>query len=40
MIGVMLVTAVTVVANGLRQETKGTLDDRIAASHVITEQDG
>ena len=40
MIGVMLVTAVTVVANGLRQETKGTLDDRIAASHVITAQDG
>jgi putative ABC transport system permease protein len=40
MIGVMLVTAVTVVANGLRQETKGTLNDRIAASHVITAQDG
>ena len=40
MIGVMLVTAVTVVANGLRQETKGTLGDRIAASHVITAQDG
>ena len=40
MIGVMLVTAVTVVANGLRQETKGTLDDRIAASHVITAEDG
>ena len=40
MIGVALVTVVTVVANGLRQETKGSLDDRIAASHVITEQDG
>jgi putative ABC transport system permease protein len=40
MIGVMLVTAVTVIANGLRQETKGTLNDRIAASHVITAQDG
>ena len=40
MIGVMLVTAVTVVANGLRQETKGTLNERIAASHVITAQDG
>ena len=40
MIGVMLVTAVTVVANGLRHETKGTLNDRIAASHVITAQDG
>ncbi|HYH90703.1 MAG TPA: ABC transporter permease, partial [Solirubrobacteraceae bacterium] len=40
MIGVMLVTAVTVIANGLRQETKGTLDDRIAASHVVTAQDG
>jgi putative ABC transport system permease protein len=40
MIGVMLVTAVTVVANGLRQETKGTLGDRISASHVITAQDG
>jgi putative ABC transport system permease protein len=40
MIGVMLVTAVTVVANGLRQETKGTLEDRIAASHVIVAQDG
>jgi putative ABC transport system permease protein len=40
MIGVMLVTAVSVVANGLRQETKGTLNDRIAASHVITAQDG
>ncbi len=40
MIGVMLVTAVTVVANGLRQETKGSLGDRIAASHVITQQDG
>ena len=40
MIGVMLVTAVTVVANGLRQETKGTLNDRISASHVITAQDG
>ena len=40
MIGVMLVTAVTVVANGLRQETKGTLGDRVVASHVITAQDG
>ena len=40
MIGVMLVTAVTVVANGLRQETKGTLNERIAASHVITAKDG
>jgi putative ABC transport system permease protein len=40
MIGVMLVTAVTVVANGLRQETKGTLDERIAATHVIAAQDG
>ena len=40
MIGVMLVTAVTVVANGLRQETKGSLGDRISASHVITAQDG
>ncbi len=40
MIGVMLVTAVTVVANGLREETKGTLGDRVAASHVITAQDG
>ena len=39
MIGVTLVTAVTVVANGLR-ETKGTLDERIAATHVITAQDG
>jgi putative ABC transport system permease protein len=40
MIGVALVTLVTVVAQGLRDTTSGTLEQRIAATHVITGADG
>jgi putative ABC transport system permease protein len=40
MIGVALVTVVTVIAQGLRDTTSGTLDKRIAATHVITGADG
>jgi len=40
MIGVALVTVVTVVAQGLRDTTSGTLDRRITATHVITGSDG
>ena len=40
MIGVALVTLVTVVAQGLRDTTSGSLDRRIAATHVITGADG
>jgi putative ABC transport system permease protein len=40
MIGVALVTLVTVVAQGLRDTTSGTLDKRIAATQVITGADG
>ena len=40
MIGVALVTLVTVIAQGLRDTTSGTLDKRIAATHVITGADG
>jgi putative ABC transport system permease protein len=40
MIGVALVTLVTVVAQGLRETTSGTLEDRIAATHVIIGADG
>jgi putative ABC transport system permease protein len=40
MIGVALVTVVTVVAQGLRDTTTGTLERRIAATHVVTSADG
>jgi putative ABC transport system permease protein len=40
MIGVALVTLVTVIAQGLRDTTSGTLDKRIAATHVISGADG
>ena len=40
MIGVMLVTAVTVVAKGLRRRPRARSSDRISASHVITGPDG
>ena len=40
MIGVALVTLVTVIAQGLRDTTTGTLEKRIAATHVITGADG
>jgi putative ABC transport system permease protein len=40
MIGVALVTLVTVVAQGLRDSTSGSADRRIAATHVVTGVDG
>jgi putative ABC transport system permease protein len=40
MIGVALVTLVTVIAQGLRDTTSGTLERRIAATQVITGADG
>jgi putative ABC transport system permease protein len=40
MIGVALVTVVTVVAQGLRDTTSGTLEKRISATHVVTGADG
>jgi putative ABC transport system permease protein len=39
-IGVALVTLVTVVATGLKDTTRGELESRIAASHVVTGADG
>jgi putative ABC transport system permease protein len=39
-IGVMLVTAVTVVAGGLRSESVGALEQRVQATSVITGADG
>ncbi|HWT22664.1 MAG TPA: FtsX-like permease family protein [Solirubrobacteraceae bacterium] len=39
-IGVALVTVVTVIAAGLKDTTRGTLEDRVAATHVITGADG
>jgi putative ABC transport system permease protein len=38
-IGVMLVTAVTVVAQGLKNESSGSLERRIQASHVVVSSD-
>ncbi len=40
MIGVALVTLVTVVAQGLRDSTTGSLDRRVNATHVVTGADG
>ena len=40
MIGVMLVTLVSVVAAGLRDSTSGTLEQRIDADYVLTGSDG
>jgi putative ABC transport system permease protein len=40
MIGVALVTLVTVVAQGLRDSTSGSAERRIAATHVVTGVDG
>ena len=39
-IGVALVTLVTVIAAGLKDTTRGALEDRVAATHVITGADG
>jgi putative ABC transport system permease protein len=39
-IGVALVTLVTVVAAGLKDTTRGSLEQRIGSSHVITGADG
>jgi putative ABC transport system permease protein len=39
-IGVALVTLVTVVATGLKDTTRGALEHRIGAGHVITAADG
>jgi len=39
-IGVALVTLVTVVAAGLKDTTRGSLEQRIVASHVVTAADG
>ena len=39
-IGVALVTLVTVVAAGLKDTTRGSLQDRIAAEYVVTGADG
>ena len=40
MIGVALVTLVTVVAQGLRDSTTGSLERRVDATHVVTGADG
>ena len=40
MIGVALVTLVTVVAQGLRETTSGALERRVNATHVVTGADG
>jgi putative ABC transport system permease protein len=40
MIGVTLVTVLSVVGQGLRDTTSGTLDKRITATHVVTGADG
>jgi putative ABC transport system permease protein len=40
MIGVALVTLVTVVAQGLRDTTTGSLERRVAATNVVTGSDG
>jgi putative ABC transport system permease protein len=40
MIGVALVTLVTVVAQGLRESTTGAVDKRVDATHVLTGADG
>ena len=40
MIGVALVTLVTVVAQGLRDTTTGSLERRVDATHVVTGADG
>jgi putative ABC transport system permease protein len=40
MIGVALVTLVTVVAQGLRESTSGAVDRRVDATHVVTGADG
>ena len=40
MIGVALVTVVTVIAQGLRDTTTGTLEKRLNVTHVVTGADG
>src|SRR5215210_8632680 len=40
MIGVTLVTVLSVVGQGLRDSTSGTLGKRIQATHVVTGADG
>jgi putative ABC transport system permease protein len=39
-IGVALVAAVTIIAAGLKDSTKGSLEKRVAASHVLSGDDG
>jgi len=39
-VGVALVTCVAVIAAGLRDTTRGTLEDRVDATHVVTGSDG
>ena len=40
MIGVALVTAVTIVAQGLEQQGRGQLEDAVKASTIVTATDG
>jgi putative ABC transport system permease protein len=40
MVGVALVTLVAVLAQGLRDTTSGSLERRVAATHVVTGEDG
>ena len=39
-IGVALVAAVTIIAAGLRESTKGSLEKRVSAGYVLTGEDG
>ena len=40
MIGVALVTFVSVLANGMKESNRGAIEDQIAADYVVTAQDG
>ncbi len=40
MIGVALVTFVSVLANGMRESNRGAIEDQVAADYVLTAQDG
>ena len=40
MIGVALVTFVTVLANGMKESNRGAIEDQVAADYVLTAQDG
>jgi putative ABC transport system permease protein len=39
-IGVALVAAVTIIAAGLKDSTKGSLEKRVSATHVLSGDDG